>query len=194
MTSRPYADNTIREYLGLVAAGTPAPGGGSVAAMMVSFAAALVAMAARCSSRQLHTHEQLAAEAEQIMQDAAALADSDAEAYEALLATRGAREVDAGTRERYRQAIQRASEVPLAVTSAAAQTARLGLQVSRNGNPALTGDAATAIHLGVAAARAAAGLVEINVRTGRCDGQLVEQATQNVETAVEALAAVTSSS
>jgi formiminotetrahydrofolate cyclodeaminase len=191
LTSAPYADHRIRDYVDLVAAGTPAPGGGSVAAMTVSFAAALVAMAARCSSRQLAAHEQLAAEADRLVRDAAALADSDAEAYAAVLATRGVREADAGSQERYRQALQRATEVPLAVTWVAAQTAQLGSRVSRGGNPALTGDAATAIHLAVAAARAAAGLVEINVRTGRCDDDLVQQATANVKTALDARAVVT---
>lgn len=189
MTSRPYADLRIRDYLGLVAAGTPAPGGGSVAAMSVSFAAALVAMAARCSSSQLVGAEGLAEEAEQLMKESAALADSDAEAYAAVVAARGVREADASSQERFRQAMQRATEVPLAVTSAAAQTARLGSQVRRNGNLALAGDAATAIHLAVAAAQAAAGLVEINVRTARCDEDLVQQARHNVKTALEALVA-----
>lgn len=189
MTDRPYAEHRIRDYLDLVSAGTPAPGGGSVAALTVAFAAALVAMSARCSSRHLVASEQVATEAEKLMHDATALADSDAEAYAAVVAARAEREADADSRERFQQAMQRATGVPLAVTSAAAQIARLGSQVSRNGNPALAGDATTAIHLAVAAARAAAGLVEINVRTGRCDDELVQQASHNVKTALEALAA-----
>jgi len=183
LTDRPYAEHRIRDYLDLVSAGTPAPGGGSVAALTVAFAAALVAMAARCSSRHLVASEQVATEAERLMHDATALADSDAEAYAAVVAARAEREADADSRERFQQAMQ------LAVTSAAAQIARLGSQVSRNGNPALAGDATTAIHLAVAAARAAAELVEINVRTGRCDDELVQQASHNVKTALEALAA-----
>ncbi len=190
MTGRPYADHRIRDYLDLIAASTPAPGGGSVAALSVSFAAALVAMAARGSSRQLVGAEGLADEAERLMHESMALADSDAEAYTAVVAARGVREAGASSQERYRQAMQRATEVPLAVTSAAAQTALLGSQMRRNGNPALAGDVTTAIHLAVAAAQAAAGLVDINARSAPGADDWVLQASHNVKTALEALHAL----
>lgn len=190
MTGEAYADCTIRRYLDLLSAGTPAPGGGSVAAMTVSLAAALVAMAVRCSSSTVTDYQALAAAADDLTRRAADLADADAKAYSAVIAVTGGRDADDSWRdESFRQAMHRAAEVPLEVTAAAAQTARLGAQISRDGNSAVTGDIATAVHLAAAAARAAAGLVVINVRAGKGEEDLVQQAIRNVAAAQEALAA-----
>jgi formiminotetrahydrofolate cyclodeaminase len=158
--------------------------------MTVSMAAGLVAMTARCSGGTNTDSRSLAAAADDLIERATALADADVEAYSAVLAVQRERNAEQGSRDqRLRQAMHLAAEVPLAVTAAAAQTARLGAQLSKEAKPALAGDVATAVHLAAAAARAAAGLVAINVRAGKCDEDLIRQATRNVDAAQEALAA-----
>lgn len=185
-----YLDQELRRFLDLVAAREPAPGGGSAAAVTVSLAAGLVAMAARYSSRQLPHSEEVVADAERVRRRAAELADADAQAYGAVIAARRAiRTGDAADRrERVRATLEAASLVPLEVAELGAETARLALLVVADGNPTLRGDAATAALLAEAAVRSAAGLVTINVGGG--DQELRHRAARSTHLAAEAVRGV----
>lgn len=118
-------------------------------------AAALVEMAARFSDAQ-----DTAGRAETRRGECLRLAKQDADAYAAVLATRG---------QARAEALSRAAEVPLRVAETAAEIAELGAALVERGNPNLRGDAVTAVLLAEAAARAAANLVEINLQAGEDD-------------------------
>ncbi len=161
----------------------PAPGGGAVAAVTVSLAASLVAMAARYSADRLDDGDRLVDDAEQLRAGAAALADDDAAAYGAVISAYAvARGDNSGDRSRIREALTRAAEVPLDIAAVGAETARLASRLCVDGNPDVRGDATTALLLADAATRAAAHLVAVNVEAGGGDADLVRRAMQTVAT------------
>ncbi|HTQ90877.1 MAG TPA: cyclodeaminase/cyclohydrolase family protein [Streptosporangiaceae bacterium] len=162
-------DQPVRSFLDQLAARTPAPGGGGAAAVTGAMAAGLVAMAARFSARQLPEAGDLADQADRWCRQAAAMADMDARAYQAVL--------DAGPGYRP-EALLGAALVPLEIAGIGARVAQLGLQVAEAGNPNLRGDAVTGALLAAASARSAACLVDINVRLGGLDPELSQRAAQ----------------
>ncbi len=184
-----FTEQRLDAFLDLVAAREPAPGGGAVAAVTVSLAAGLVAMAARYSVGRLAGGELVVEDAERWRHRATRLADEDARAYRAVIAayqtTHGAAPAD--RRKRLRLALQRAAEVPLQVSAAGAAVAGAGAILVSDGNPRLRGDAATGVQLAAAAARSAACLVALNVRIGGCDEDLVRRSMRNVELAADAV-------
>ena len=148
-------EKTLAGFLDEVGAKTSAPGGGAVAAVAVSLAAALAEMAAQFSSKHWERADEAVTRARELRTRAMPLADADAEAYGAVIAARGTPDYD--------EALSRAADVPLAIAQAGAEVAELAAELAASGNPNLRGDAATAALLAEAAARAAANLVEINL-------------------------------
>ena len=140
-----------------VAARTPAPGGGAVAALTAASAAALVAMAARFSDEPATRAEQLRAVLEP-------LADADAAAYTAVLAARRLPRTDPHRARRIADAMTEATDVPRRVAAAATEVAELAAALVASGNPNLVGDARVAELVARAAAEAATALVRINER------------------------------
>ncbi|HZJ05900.1 MAG TPA: cyclodeaminase/cyclohydrolase family protein [Nocardioidaceae bacterium] len=187
-----YLDHGLGEFLELVAKRQPAPGGGAVAALTVSAAAGLVAMAARYSADRLDGGEALVDDAERLRAGAADLADADADAYGAVIAAfTSARDGDEHIgREQVRVALTRAAEVPLEVAELGAGTARLASRLAAEGKRDIRGDATTALLLAEAATRSAAHLVGVNVRAGGGDEELVRRAAVSVATARDAAACV----
>jgi methenyltetrahydrofolate cyclohydrolase len=180
----------VRDFLELLAAREPAPGGGAAAAVTGALAAGLVAMAARFSDAQLPAAADVARQADDLRARAAALADQDAAAYGAVLgAYRLPRDGDgAQRRERITAALYRAATVPLEIAEIAAQVAGLAAGLAEAGNPNLRGDAITAAHLAEASARSAAALVDINVRLGGLPDELSRRAAAAVATGRSATA------
>jgi formiminotetrahydrofolate cyclodeaminase len=158
----------VDELVDAVAAETPAPGGGAVAAIVTSLAAALTAMAGRYAVAKAEQPAEmlaLVARADELRRSAAPLADLDGELYRKLLAAlRMPREPD---REARAQAIaaasERAAEPPMLVVQAAAEVSELAARLAESGNRNLRGDAATAAMLASAAADSAAILVAENL-------------------------------
>lgn len=140
-----------------VAARTPAPGGGAVAALTAASAAALVAMAARFA-------DQPAGQAEALRARLEPLADADAAAYAAVLAAYRLDKADPLRRGRIAEALRVATEVPREVAAAAREVALLADDLVERGNRNLVGDARTAALLARAAAEAADELAAINER------------------------------
>ena len=179
----PYADMPFEELLDTIAAETPAPGGGSVAAFVAEMAASLAAMAARFA----HDWDGAAgavAQAETLGHRAAPLADEDAVAYENVLtAMRMPQELEPEVRNTLiGETLSRAADVPLAIAECAASVAELAAEIAVCGNPNLRGDAAAAAILAASAARVAANLVEINLSTVEGDDR-VERAREIVRSA-----------
>ena len=162
-----FLDMPLREFLGALASGTPAPGGGASAALSVTLGAGLCAMAARLSARQLDgdTATELTSQAERILAASASLLQADAGSYGRVIsAIRSPARADPAARERaVAAALSGAAYVPMDIIALAAQTAALAARLTSEGNPALRGDAVTAAVLAEAGARAAAVLVGINL-------------------------------
>ena len=160
-----YLDIRVGEFLDELADARPDPGGGSAAALTVTFAAALCTMTAELSARRLAHAAQLAADARGLLRRAAPLAQADADAYGGVLAARREPGRPGGPprEERVSAALARATEVPLEVAGLGDRVAALAADIAGRGNPAVRGDALTAARLAAAAAQAAAALVQINL-------------------------------
>ena len=167
-----YTGLSVGAFLDALAAGTPAPAGGSAAALVLAQAAALCSKAARLSASQLTADlaAELTTEAEHIRGAAASLIDEDSRAYQAVIEQsrrlRGSRtdESHAGGRASgLAAALSAAADVPIRIVELATSVASLAAVLARDGKPALRGDAIAAGLLARAAARAAAALVSINL-------------------------------
>jgi formiminotetrahydrofolate cyclodeaminase len=161
-----YTDMPFEELLDTIAAETPAPGGGSVAAFVTEMAASLAAMAARFA----HDWEGAAgavAQAETLRHRAAPLAAEDAIAYENVLtAMRMPQDLESEVRNTLiGETLSRAADIPLLIAETANDVAELASEIAVEGNPNLRGDAAAASLLASAAVRVAANLVVINLST-----------------------------
>src|SRR5438445_7680224 len=88
MATTEFLDLRLRDLLERVAAPEPAPGGGSVLALVAALAAGILAMAARASGDDWPGAGGVAAQAEALRARAAPLAQADAETYERALAAR----------------------------------------------------------------------------------------------------------
>ncbi|MGH3039103.1 MAG: cyclodeaminase/cyclohydrolase family protein [Gaiellaceae bacterium] len=168
-----YTDVPFEELLDTIAAETPAPGGGSVAALVTEMAASLAAMAARFA----HDWDGAAgaiAQAETLRHRAAPLAVEDAVAYENVLtAMRMPKDLEPEVRNTLiGETLSRAADVPLAIAECAATVAELAAEIAVEGNQNLRGDAAAAAILASSAAGVAANLVEINLSTTEGDDRI----------------------
>ena len=184
----PYTNLAFEELLDTIAAETPAPGGGSVAAFVTEMAASLAAMAARFA-RDWDGAAGAVAQAETLRHRAAPLAGEDAVAYENVLtAMRMPTELEPEVRNTLiGETLSRAADVPLEIAECAASVAELAAEIAVCGNPNLRGDAAAASILASSAARVAANLVEINLSTVEGDNR-VERARAFVRSAEAAAA------
>ena len=162
-----YLDLSVRDYLGQVAAATPAPGAGAVSATTVALAAGLAAMAAGLSHRQLPDAGQLADRMRDLQQQAAPLAQRDAAAYGEVLAALRRPADDPDRPAALHEALARAADVPLEIAALGATVLDVAADVAERGNPNLRGDALTSCLLAQAAVRAATALVVLNVADDR---------------------------
>jgi methenyltetrahydrofolate cyclohydrolase len=180
-TAPDYLDLPLGEFLDRVASDSPAPGGGSVAAIAVALAAGLTGMAARLSSAQLDDAPELAGRADAARLGVAPLARADAEAYGLVLDAYREPDPEART-ARVRDALSGAADVPLAVAVAGSEVAGIAARLSQEGNPNLRGDALAAVLLAGAGVRAASALVGINLSTANMDDDRLRRADSLVDT------------
>jgi methenyltetrahydrofolate cyclohydrolase len=156
----------LDEFLAAVGDATPAPGGGSAAAVTAALAAALVEMAATLPSSRAAgalpdasaPRSGPAARAGALRARALGLAQEELSSYAPVLEARDEREREL--------ALAAASEPPAQIAEAAAEVAELGVEVASSASAAVRGDALTGVTLAEAAASAAFRLVEINLGTG----------------------------
>jgi methenyltetrahydrofolate cyclohydrolase len=152
--SSSFLDATVKEFLDAVPARTPAPGGGAVAAVALALAAGLTAMAARFAADDWERRAEIVGRAEELRARAEPLADADADAYGAFMASRT------------NESIERIVAIPSELAEIAAEVAEMAAAVADEGNPNVSGDAAAGADLAAAVASIAARLVEINARSG----------------------------
>ncbi|MBN1815131.1 MAG: glutamate formimidoyltransferase [Anaerolineae bacterium] len=158
------------DFLDAVAADTPAPGGGSVAALAGALAAALTTMVARLTlGRKKYEAvqvemETLAAESERLRAALAARVAQDAEAYDRVVAAyrlpKATGEERDTRQEAIQQALARAAEVPLSTARDAVAALELARTAAHMGNANVLTDAGTAAYVARAAFEGAA----LNVR------------------------------
>ncbi len=171
-----------------IASPSRGPGGGSAAAIVAALAASLVAMAGRMARATWPPAAAAVAQAEALRARAAPLADEDSAVYGAaaeLLELPGAGDEELG------RALEVAADVPLRIAEVAADIVLLAAHFVSEGPPEGRGDAAVGAALAVAAARAAAHLVEINLGATATDVRvlraraLAELAARSAETALD---------
>jgi formiminotetrahydrofolate cyclodeaminase len=179
-TAPDYLDLPLGEFLDRVASDSPAPGGGSVAAVAVALAAGLAGMAARLSSAQLADAPELVGRADAARLRVAPLARADAESYGRVLEAYREPNSEART-ARVIDALSGAADVPLAVAEAGNEVVGIASRLAEEGNPNLEGDAMTAVLLADAGVRAAAALAEINLSAAKVRDDRLERASKLVD-------------
>jgi glutamate formiminotransferase/formiminotetrahydrofolate cyclodeaminase len=167
----PNLKSQIR-FLDAVAADTPAPGGGSVAALAGALAAALAAMVGRLTlgkpkyAEVEAEMEPLVAEAERLRQALTARIAEDTAAFEAVMAAyrlpRRTDEEKAARKAAIQAALAQAAKVPLATARDAVAALELAHTAARAGNANAITDAGTAAWMARAAVAGAALNVRIN--------------------------------
>jgi formiminotetrahydrofolate cyclodeaminase len=135
----------IGEFLAALGERTPAPASGAAAALTGAFAAALVELAARFAE-----DDAAIARARALVRRLTQLADEDAAAYEAFLATGG------------EEARRRTIDVPGEIAANADEVERLAVEVGDQLTSSVVGDAEAAGELARVAARVARRLAELN--------------------------------
>jgi len=149
-------DRTLEEYLESIAAATPTPGGGSVAALCGALSAALSRMVANLAIGK-EGYESVQAE----------LKEEDATAYDAVItAMRLAKKTDADRAARVRamqSAYERATTVPLDTMQACSDALGIALVAAQKGNRNAISDAGVAALVAEAGLRAAGLNVRINL-------------------------------
>ena len=168
-TASEYLDLPLGEFLERVASEEPAPGGGSVSAVVVALAAGLAGMAARLSTGQMDEAQELAGRADASRRRAAPLARADAESYGRVLDALRSQGDPETREERIRDALSGAADVPLAVAEVGSEVAGIAARLVEEGNPNLEGDAMTAVLLADAGVRASTALAGINLSAANLD-------------------------
>lgn len=154
---------TLASYIAAVGEGTPAPGGGSVAAVSAALAAALGSMVAGLTVNRAPDSE-IAAELRETIARLAELreqmltaATADEAAYGAYRAASSLPRQTAEEKVRRRAALQEAligaTDVPLAVARGALEIAQILVEVARIGSPHLAADIALGAMLAETALR-----------------------------------------
>ncbi len=164
----PIADRPLSTLLADVAQATPAPGGGSSAAVSCALAAALIEMTARFgAARREHEHadqmDHIADRASALRAEALDLAERELTSYAPVLEAMQLPTHDAIRTARLNDALSQAADAPLALAVVAAEVAALADKALGSDPGHLRGDALTGLLLAEAACQAAAGLVEINL-------------------------------
>ena len=164
----------LAEVLDAIASPASTPAAGSVAALTVGMAAALLEKAADASRDCWREAAGASAQAEALRLRAGPLAQAVARAYEdALAALTAPRETESEAGDAaLGDVLGRAADVPLEIAAAASDTVFLGALVAERGDASVRADAVAATILAEAAARAATHLVEINLTTLQEDPRL----------------------
>jgi glutamate formiminotransferase/formiminotetrahydrofolate cyclodeaminase len=169
----------VREFCNEVASESPAPGGGSVAALLGALGASLGGMVANLSAGKRGWDDKLeyfsdwAVKAQQLKDELLALVDEDAAAFNEVMGAfglpKGSQDEKAARAAAIEQATKRAAEVPLKVMETAAKSYPLLFEMAEKGNPASISD----VGVGALAIRACIEGAALNVRINL--GQLKDE-------------------
>jgi formiminotetrahydrofolate cyclodeaminase len=164
-------DDTIAAFLDQLAARVPAPGGGATAALHAAQAAALLAMVARYSNGPKYDAglmNRVVTEADELREDALALAEADADAFGAVAeAYRLPRTTEQETSARsasISSALAGAARPPADVVRTALLLVTLAEDLLPAGNRNMITDVAAAAEAARAAAVTARLIIEVNLK------------------------------
>ena len=166
-------DLSIKEFCDQLASDSPAPGGGSVAALAGALSVALCTMVTRLTmgkkkyervgSRMTAIHDQ----AEALLKDLLILVDKDTDAYNQVMAAVRLPRYDEDEKTSRKMAIEaaikKAARVPLNTLRTVAKLIPITSAVIKDGNANCITDAGVAVHLMHTAALGAAYNVKINL-------------------------------
>ncbi len=166
----PIGQRRLGEFLEEVAAATPAPGGGTSAAVTCGLAAGLLEMTGRFGvqrsqegSARAATMAEVAERAAALRAEALELAERELSSYAPVLEALRLPATEPGRQTRLTAALSAATEAPLALANLAAELTDLALAALRAGTGHLRGDALTGLLLAEAACQTATRLVDINL-------------------------------
>jgi methenyltetrahydrofolate cyclohydrolase len=172
-TNARFRDQTVDQFIAALASGDPTPGGGAAAAVAGSLGGALVAMVASLSEGRpkYADHQALLVEAKaaglELADRLLNLADEDAAAFDGFgVAMRMPRETDEekAARTRALQAAARdATEAPFKTVQACLEVAAMAEAMAGRSNRNASSDLEVAGLMALAAARAAAANVLVNL-------------------------------
>lgn len=172
-TNARFRDLTVDQFISILASGEPTPGGGAAAAIAGSLGGALVAMVASLSEGRpkYAEHDALNAEAKAAGQELADrllnLADEDANAFAgfgvAMKLPRDTDEEKAARKEALQAAARAATEAPFKTVQACLEVAAMAEAMAGRSNKNASSDLEVAGLMAVAAARAAAANVFVNL-------------------------------
>ena len=170
----PLASMTVTALADEVSRDTPAPGGGSIAALAGALAAALASMVASLTQgRGGDPHVdaamvEVSLEAQRVKDALIAAVDADTDAFTAYMEARrlpAASPEQKAARESAMQAgLKTAIAVPLESARASLAAMRLAERAARHGLPASITDAAVGVQLGFAGVRGGVWNAEVNLR------------------------------
>ena len=177
-------ENTLEQFADILASEIPAPGGGSVAALNGTLAAALVKMActltlAKEKYREFHAEmREIAAAAGEEQKKLLAGIDEDTEAYNRVSAVfsmpKETPEQKASRSEAMQAALKGATEAPLATMKAAHKCLELAGKAIGKTNPSCASDFGSGIVCALASVRCAWLNVKINLSSVK-DGDFAEK-------------------
>lgn len=161
---------SVREFCNEALSDSPAPGGGSIAALMGALGASLGGMVANLSAGKRGWEDRLryfsdwAVKAQQLKDELLTLVDQDTAAFNEVMAAfalpKATEEEKSARSKAIQQANKRAAEVPLNVMHTAAKAYSLLAQMAETGNPASISD----VGVGALAVRACIEGAAMNVR------------------------------
>lgn len=160
----------LREFCNETLSDSPAPGGGSVAALMGALGASLAGMVANLSAGKRGWDDKLeyfsnwAVKAQQLKDELLSLVDEDTAAFNKVIEAFGLPKESAEEKTARGAAVENATkyaaEVPLKVMETAAKSYELLSEMANNGNPASLSD----VGVGALATRACIDGAALNVR------------------------------
>ena len=160
----------MREFCNETLSDSPAPGGGSVAALMGALGASLGGMVANLSAGKRGWDDKLeyfsrwAVKAQQLKDELLSLVDEDTNAFNKVMGAfalpKNSPEEKGGRAEAIKEATKHAAKVPLRVMETATKSYELLSEMANNGNPASVSD----VGVGALATRACIRGAAMNVR------------------------------
>jgi len=166
-------EKTLKDFIAELASDSPAPGGGSAAALASSISASLVSMVCNLTigKEKYKEHEtelqKVLNEAESLRKKLLQLIDKDTEAFMSVMAAfklpKGSVEEKKIRSEAIHKAFIGAAELPLEVCRCCLKIIKIGEKIINYGNPNAASDAGVAVLMAGAGARGAAFNVQINL-------------------------------
>ena len=170
----PLVSMSLNNFIDEVSTDSPAPGGGSVAAVMGSLGSALISMVASLthSNKGMEAYksemDEVGVKAQELKDRLAILVDEDTRAFDAVMsAFRMKKKIGEDKLVRYKaiqEATKNATQVPLEVCELCWETLKLAKVVATRGNPNSVSDAGVAAEAALAGLKGAALNVLINLQ------------------------------